>query len=37
MDSNLKTATVEHYLKGLLAFRVLPETKRSRTFVEVSG
>jgi hypothetical protein len=29
--------TVEDYLKLLLAFRALPETKRSRTFMEVSG
>jgi hypothetical protein len=29
--------TVENYLKLLLAFRAVPEIKRSRTFMEVSG
>jgi len=39
MKSNPTTATesVEAYLKLLLVFGRLPETKRSRTFMEVSG
>jgi hypothetical protein len=37
MESNPKTAAVEHCVKLFLAFRALAETKRSRTFVEVSG
>lgn len=39
MDSKLilDTKSVESYLKLLLAFGRLPETKRSRTFMDVSG
>ena len=36
-DTATNPQAVEDYLKLLLAFRALPETKRSRTFMEVSG
>ncbi len=37
MSAATNPQAVEDYLKLLLAFRALPETKRSRTFMEVSG
>ncbi|MBM3861638.1 MAG: hypothetical protein FJ395_18600 [Verrucomicrobia bacterium] len=36
-EGNSETMAIEDWLKLLLAFRALPETKRSRTFMEVSG
>src|ERR1035441_1950722 len=39
MDPKASSAaqTIEDYLKLLLAFRALPETKRSQTFMDISG
>jgi hypothetical protein len=37
MNPSPSAEIVENYLKLLLAFRAVPETKRSRTFMQVSG